>query len=183
MQPLRPWQRLALFGFALACMIGLGVTLAGAAKQPALQAAANNGKFPANPGFENRPIRDGAPSREWRMFGGDVSRNMVNLAERNLPAEIDVKTGKNVLWSVDLGSQSYGNPVISGGKVFLGTNNGAPRNKRDMHEGDAIDKGVVMCFAEADGKFLWQAVHEKLESGRVNDWPDQGVCSSPYVEG
>jgi outer membrane protein assembly factor BamB len=25
--------------------------------------------------------------------------------------------------------------------------------------------------------------HEKLPAGRVNDWPQQGVCSTPYVEG
>jgi outer membrane protein assembly factor BamB len=41
----------------------------------------------------------------------------------------------------------------------------------------------MMCFNEADGKFLWQAVHDKLPSGQVNDWPREGICSSPYVEG
>jgi outer membrane protein assembly factor BamB len=40
-----------------------------------------------------------------------------------------------------------------------------------------------MAFDEKTGKFLWQMTHEKLESGRVNDWPEQGVCSSPAVAG
>jgi outer membrane protein assembly factor BamB len=40
-----------------------------------------------------------------------------------------------------------------------------------------------MAFREADGEFLWQSTHEKLASGRVNDWPFQGVASSPLVEG
>ncbi len=40
-----------------------------------------------------------------------------------------------------------------------------------------------MCFNEADGKFLWQSVSDKLPAGRVNDWPDEGICSSPVVEG
>src|SRR5207237_5251788 len=40
-----------------------------------------------------------------------------------------------------------------------------------------------MCFRESDGKFLWQAVHDKLPSGLVNDWPHEGVCSTPVVEG
>src|SRR5207249_3088730 len=31
--------------------------------------------------------------------------------------------------------------------------------------------------------FLWQAVHDKLPAGRVVDWPLQGICSSPVVEG
>ncbi len=25
--------------------------------------------------------------------------------------------------------------------------------------------------------------HEKLSAGRVNDWPQQGICSTPFVEG
>src|SRR5690606_33763282 len=44
------------------------------------------------------------------------------------------------------------------------------------------DKGVMMCFAEEDGAFLWQMVHDKLAAGRVNDWPEQGICSSPVIE-
>ena len=42
---------------------------------------------------------------------------------KGLPAEWDVKTKKNVKWVADLGSQSYGNPVVAGGMVFVGTNN------------------------------------------------------------
>ena len=30
---------------------------------------------------------------------------------------------------------------------------------------------------------MWQQTHEKLSSGRANDWPYQGVASSPLVEG
>ena len=40
-----------------------------------------------------------------------------------------------------------------------------------------------MAFRESDGEFLWQQTHAKLESGRANDWPFQGVASSPLVEG
>src|SRR5260370_6053529 len=40
-----------------------------------------------------------------------------------------------------------------------------------------------MCFEEKTGNFLWQHVHNKLEAGRVNDWPEEGICSSPFVEG
>jgi hypothetical protein len=40
-----------------------------------------------------------------------------------------------------------------------------------------------MCFRESDGKFLWQAVTDKLASGPQNDFPEQGVCSSPAVDG
>ncbi len=77
-----------------------------------------------------------------------------------------------------LGSQSFGNPVVAGGKIFVGTNNQSQRQPKVKG-----DKGVVMCFREADGKFLWQNVHDKLASGRVNDWPKQGICSTCNVDG
>ena len=95
-----------------------------------------------------------------------------------MPATWDVKTGKNIKWVASLGSQSYGNPVVASGVVIVGTNNEAPRDPKQ-----AGDRGVLMAFGESDGEFLWQITHEKLASGRVNDWPYQGVASSPLVEG
>jgi len=116
-------------------------------------------------------------SQDWPMWGGNVQRNMTSPM-KSLPESWDVKTGKNIKWKVQIGSSSYGNPVVADGKVFLGTNNANPRNPQI--EGD---KGVLMCFRESDGRFLWQAVTDKLESGFVNDFPEEGVCSSPAVEG
>ena len=116
-------------------------------------------------------------SQDWPMWGGTAQRNMTS-AMKNLPESWDVKNGKNIKWKVQIGSTSYGNPVVADGKIFLGTNNANPKNPEI--EGD---KGVLMCFRESDGKFLWQAVTDKLDSGSENDFPDQGVCSSPAVEG
>jgi outer membrane protein assembly factor BamB len=115
-------------------------------------------------------------SSEWPMWGGSPDRNMVSNM-KGLPAEWDIKTKKNVKWVADLGSQSYGNPVVAGGMVFVGTNN---ELLRDKNQGG--DRGVLMAFRESDGQFLWQQTHVKLESGRANDWPFQGVASSPLVE-
>jgi outer membrane protein assembly factor BamB len=115
---------------------------------------------------------------EWRLYGGSLSRNLVNLVEKNMPETWDVAGGKNILWSVELGDKAYGGPIVAGGHIYIGTNNGNPRDKSVKG-----DKGVLMCFRESDGKFLWQAIHDKLESGRVNDWPREGICSSPIVEG
>jgi len=114
---------------------------------------------------------------DWPMWGGTPDRNMVS-SMKGLPTEWDVKTKKNVKWVAALGSQSYGNPVVAGGMVFLGTNN---EGMRDPAQGG--DRGVLMAFREADGEFMWQHTHAKLESGRANDWPYQGVASSPIVEG
>jgi len=46
-----------------------------------------------------------------------------------------------------------------------------------------IDLGVLLCFEEETGNFLWQHSNQKLPTGRVHDWPDQGVCSTPVVDG
>ncbi len=115
---------------------------------------------------------------DWPMWGGDPQRNMVNTVEMNIPSSWDIKTGRNIKWSAELGSQTYGNPVIAGGKVFVGTNNQAGRQPKSQG-----DKGVILCFSESDGEFLWQMTHDKLPAGRVHDWPQQGICSSVAVDG
>jgi outer membrane protein assembly factor BamB len=116
-------------------------------------------------------------SGDWPMWGGTPDRNMVS-SMKGLPTTWDVKTKKNVKWVAELGSQAYGNPVVAGGMVFVGTNNEGPRDASIKG-----DKGVLMAFRESDGQFMWQAVHDKLAAGRANDWPYQGICSSPLVEG
>lgn len=137
--------------------------------------------------------------RSWPMFGGTPARNMVNLAEKlpDLPFEgpdwsDEAATTKweaeYVRWSARLGSRCNGTPVVAGGKVFVGTNNDQPRNPRDTLRNkdgtsEAIDKGVIMCFDEKTGQFLWQAVHDRLPVGGVNNWPREGVCSTPAVVG
>ncbi len=63
-----------------------------------------------------------AQGADWPMWGGEPTRNMINTAEKNIPTTWDIKTGRNIKWTAKLGSQTYGNPVISKGKIFLGTN-------------------------------------------------------------
>lgn len=164
--------------------IGLGVSASDSNAKPA-----------------DSPIATAGPS-DLRMFGGTIGRNMVNLKDSNTPVQMlplrerddDGKekvireADATILWKATLGSKSYSGPIVSNGKLFVGTNNDNPRNKRDFTvspEGDKfpVDKGIVMCFAEKDGKFLWQAVHDKLPSGQVHDWPREGLCSTPTVEG
>jgi len=115
-------------------------------------------------------------SGDWPMWGGTPDRNMVS-SMKGLPTTWDLKTKKNVKWIAELGSQAYGNPVVANGMVFVGTNNEAMRDPNIKG-----DKGVLMAFRESDGQFMWQAVHDKLAAGRGNDWPFQGICSSPLVE-
>ena len=113
---------------------------------------------------------------DWPMWGGTPDRNMVSSMS-GIPTSWDVESNKNVKWVGKLGSQTYGNPVVAGGQVYIGTNNGSERNPKE-----AGDRGVLMCFRESDGQFLWQHTNTKLAS-RDHDWPDVGVCSAPLVEG
>jgi outer membrane protein assembly factor BamB len=122
-----------------------------------------------------RPMASGG---EWLQLGGDSHRNKVNLASR-LPYTWNVKTGKNILWSADLGSQTYGTPLIADGKIFVGTNNGRGYIKRFPKE---TNLGCLVCFDVATGKFLWQHSNKKLATGRVHDWPLQGIVSTPVVK-
>src|SRR5437899_8017877 len=80
------------------------------------------------------PSEESKASRVHAMFGGSVQRNMVNTVEKNMPTDWDVKTGKGIKWVAELGSKAYGGPVISGGKIFIGTNNDRPRNPRDTNK-------------------------------------------------
>ncbi|MEX2174647.1 MAG: PQQ-binding-like beta-propeller repeat protein [Pirellulaceae bacterium] len=128
---------------------------------------------------------------DWNQWGGNGLRNNTPVAEGIVtewaPGKFDRKTGKwdsstaqNIKWYASLGSQTYGNTVVASEKVFVGTNNSGGYLKR--YPGD-IDLGVLLCFNEADGKFIWQHSSEKLPTGRVHDWPLQGICCSPLVEG
>jgi outer membrane protein assembly factor BamB len=115
---------------------------------------------------------------DWPMLGGRPDRNLVS-PEKGLPVTFEAeKQQKNIKWSADLGKMTYGTPVISQGRVFVSTNNDNPRDPAIKG-----DKGVLMCFSEADGKFLWQAVHDKLQNPEWFDFPSIGVCSTPSVVG
>ena len=129
-------------------------------------------------------------AEDWPQWGGnDPGRNMMSRA-KGIPdsfepgkmkagtEEVDLATTKNVKWVAKLGSQSYGNPTVAAGKVFVGTNNDSPRDPQ--HKGD---RSVLMTFDEKTGNFLWQFVVPKLASGKVNDWESLGLLSSPTVIG
>ena len=133
---------------------------------------------------------------DWPQWGGkDPGRNMYS-PEKGLPdhfakaavnakiefkpggEEVDAKSAKNLKWVAKIGSQSYGNVTVAGGKVYIGTNNDEPRDKQ--HQGD---RSILMVFDEKTGEFLWQLVIPKLAAGKVNDWEGLGLLSSPTVQG
>src|SRR5213592_2831056 len=125
------------------------------------------------PGAEN--FR--ASAADQPQWGQAWSRNMLS-EETGLPGSFDPKTGKNIKWTAQLGTETHSTPVIAGGRVYIGTNNGAPRDPK--HQGD---RGVLMCFEEKTGKLLWQFVVPKREEDPFFDWPKTGMSSPVTVEG
>src|SRR3989442_897530 len=111
------------------------------------------------------------------QWGQAWSRNMVS-EEKDLADSFDVKTGRNMKWSAQLGTETHSTPVVAGGRVYIGTNNGQPRDRRQQG-----DRGVLMCFDEKSGQFLWQLVVPKREEDPYFDWPKSGIASPVTVHG
>jgi outer membrane protein assembly factor BamB len=110
------------------------------------------------------------------MLGGRPDRNLVSR-ETGLPitwAGGEKGARKNIKWIAPLGRTTYGSPVISGGRVFIGTDSDAPETTGQ--------RGVLKCFAENDGRLLWAVTHEKLRNPSEDDGT-LGVCSTPCVDG
>ncbi|MCX7819662.1 MAG: PQQ-binding-like beta-propeller repeat protein [Kiritimatiellae bacterium] len=119
-------------------------------------------------------MRTPAAAAQW---GERWTRNMVSSAT-NLPAAFRVDSPEDVAWVAELGHETYGSPIVAGGRVLVGTNNRRPRDARRVG-----DRGVLMCFDEADGRLLWQLVTPKRTGDVYLDWPGAGLCSPPTVEG
>lgn len=135
----------------------------------------------------------GVLAADWPQWGGQNQRNMAS-AETGLPdwfdpgkkrpdgSGIDPATTRNVKWTARLGSQTYGNPTVAGGKVFIGTNDSGLKDPHHKPTGG----GVLLCLDEATGKELWHfavpANGSRDRKLRFDDM-DLGICSSPTVEG
>ena len=138
----------------------------------------------------------GARAGDWPQWGGTGNRNLVS-DETGLPDSfkpgkkspsgrgIDMSTTKNVKWVAKLGTFAYGNPTISNGKVFVGTDDitlaDDPRFKRSKG-------GLVKCLDEETGELLWQLAIPKRPDSRLPEkthftHQHLGVCSSPTVDG
>lgn len=114
----------------------------------------------------------------------------MSAPERNLPEKfslgdadphvtpVDMSKATNLRWVMPLGTQSYGNPTIAGGRVYVGTNN----EPHKVHERTG-DAGIVFCLDEKTGKLIWQHFSPKLTVGDVSDFEHVGNCSPPTVDG
>jgi outer membrane protein assembly factor BamB len=78
--------------------------------------------------------------------------------------DVDPDTAKNVKWVAYLGQKTYGSPVVSQGRVFIGTK---------------YEDSAVLCFDEQTGKLVGRFVCRTSRS----EADSFGVCSTPTVEG
>ena len=116
---------------------------------------------------------------DWPQWCGRPDRNMVSDAT-GLPDWFDAiedtnsSTGKlrNVRWVARLGMDTYGSPVISRGKVFVG---GCAHDT-----GGQKAMGELWCFNESDGQLIWQFRSPYLHGLYNKSW---GMTSTPTVEG
>jgi len=95
----------------------------------------------------------------------------------NPPVDWDTTTGRNIVWSVELGNEVYGSPVVAGDVVYVGAD-----NTRQLNPAFQDESGVLMAFRATDGAFLWQDVAPRVERG-LRDWLLPSTTSAPYVAG
>jgi outer membrane protein assembly factor BamB len=119
-------------------------------------------------------------TRQTQTSGNNGPRELVNLIDARIPTTWNAEPGKhlNIKWVAKLGSRSLGGPVIAGGRVYVGTNNAFPPKTVSEEE-----RGVLMCFREADGEFLGKAVHRPTTNPFSADHKRLGMTSTPAVVG
>ena len=133
---------------------------------------------------------------EWALnriagveFGEHVASTLVSAAALalqpqrtvtqtgNPPVDWNTTTGRNIVWSVELGNETFGRPVVFGDAVYVGTDNARHRNPACQEE-----CGVLMAFRATDGTFLWQDVAPRVNRG-LREFLLPSTTSAPYVEG
>lgn len=139
----------------------------------------------------------GLRAADWPQWGGhDLGRNMVS-PETGLPEFFEPgkrsTTGegmipgstKHVRWVADLGSYIFGNPTVTGGRVFAGTDDAGLRGDRRFRQ---TKGGLVQCLEEDTGRLIWRLAvpnrpEERLPPGAHYGQQHFGTCSSPAVAG
>ena len=135
-------------------------------------------------------------AKDWPQWGGSPARNMVSDA-RDLPVSFnpgrpkanasgqtgsDVPPGDGIKWTVRLGSHTYGNTVVAGGRVYVGTNDAYLHDDRLQN----TRGGLILCLDEKSGKLLWKLVVPRFRTNlRDFNYDDMnlGICASVTVEG
>lgn len=122
---------------------------------------------------------DAINGKDWPEWCGQASRNMSAKSDQKLPdsvdcgaendaGDVDLNSTKNVKWVARLGHLTTGSPVVSGGKVFIGT---------------AWEDGKEACFLcldEETGRLLGTFLCPRPNRENLEKW---AISSTPTVEG
>jgi outer membrane protein assembly factor BamB len=116
---------------------------------------------------------------DWPEWCGQASRNRIVSSNQRLPDSVDcgelneagevlLQTTKNVKWVARIGRRTTGSPVVSRGRVFVGTT---------WEDGK---EACFLCFDEKTGSLLGSFICPRPSSrGDLESW---SVSSSPTVE-
>jgi outer membrane protein assembly factor BamB/HEAT repeat protein len=122
------------------------------------------------------PEHPAAPS-DPTALAPPVTASGTVLALGNPPADWDVASGRNIVWSARLGNDTFGRPVVMNGQVYVGTDNARPLNPACQD-----DCGVLLAFSATDGKFLWQDVAPRVNRG-LREFLLPSTTGAALVEG
>lgn len=81
---------------------------------------------------------------QWAQFRGWQGMAVCNF--KDIPAEWDEESGKNIAWKVPVAMKGLSSPIVWGDKVFL---TGATRQKRETY-----------CYDAKTGKLLWTGTYQ-----------------------
>ena len=117
--------------------------------------------------------------KDWPEWCGQPSRNMAAKSDQRLPdwadcgvdndaGEVDLQSTKNVKWVAKLGRRTTGSPVVSGGRVFIGTT---------WEDGK---EACFLCLDEETGRRLGSFICPRPPRDNLENW---AISSTPTVEG
>ncbi len=120
-----------------------------------------------------------ASGKDWPEWCGQPSRNMAAESDQRLPdwadcgiendsREVDLQSAKNVKWVADLGRRTTGSPVVSQGKVFIGT---TWKNGKDA---------CFLCLDEQTGQQLGAFICPRPPRDGLENW---AISSTPTIDG
>lgn len=117
--------------------------------------------------------------QDWSEWCGQPSRNMAAKSDRQLPDwadcgadsnadELDLQATKNVKWAAKVGRLTTGSPVVSRGRVFLGTT------------WDDGKEACFLCLDEQTGRRLGCFICPRPPRDNLENW---AISSTPTIDG
>ena len=116
---------------------------------------------------------------DWPEWCGQPSRNMAAKSDQRLPdwadcgiendaGEVDLQSTRNVKWVAKLGHRTTGSPVVSRGRVFIGTT------------WEAGKEACFLCLDEQTGRLLGSFICPRPQRDNLENW---AISSTPTIDG